>query len=370
VDGKLDRHQVVAVAQALARRGQRRAALDEYFKLVEEDPLDSRIWLKIGELFVSVCRPAAAVDVFGRLGDFYASQGFHAKAIAIFERALRVDAGALEVVSHLADLYALLGLRHDALRHLTRLAAAHARVERRREEAAVLRRVLELDPAHVAARARLLELSARLGPAGVEDDAPSTAGLLPAARVESQEHGCAELADLARHERSSSPPASFRIARVRCAPPGAAAIRLTTERRFLAALVEEQLVSPEQQALALAHATEAGTSLLSLLVHGGIVAEEALLAVVARTAGVPSIDLDDLPLDEMVVSLIPRQLALATSALPIHCAGPTLILAMSNPLDHAALRDVAFCTGRPVEPVAASARAIEAAIQRAYAPTN
>ena len=47
---KINKNKVIAAAQKYVQRGQYDRAIREYRKVVEEDPRDVRIWLKIGDL--------------------------------------------------------------------------------------------------------------------------------------------------------------------------------------------------------------------------------------------------------------------------------------------------------------------------------
>ncbi|MXZ70482.1 MAG: type II secretion system protein GspE [Acidobacteria bacterium] len=92
------------------------------------------------------------------------------------------------------------------------------------------------------------------------------------------------------------------------------------------------------------------------------------LALSARH-GVPSIDLARFDIEPEVVRLIPADAARQYQVVPIHRAGSTLTVAMSNPRDVAALDDLAFLTGCRVAPVVASRPAVEVALARYYRPS-
>ena len=46
----MNRNKTIAAAQKFVQKGQLAKAIREYLKIVEEDPRDVRIWLKIGDL--------------------------------------------------------------------------------------------------------------------------------------------------------------------------------------------------------------------------------------------------------------------------------------------------------------------------------
>ena len=107
---------------------------------------------------------------------------------------------------------------------------------------------------------------------------------------------------------------------------------------------------------------------LAALVDDEVVAEDALADVLAREAGTIVIDLDRGTLDREAVTFIPdaiarRYLAMAVALEP---GGRALRVAFANPLDAAALRDVAESTGRSVRALCAPLSALRRAIEREY----
>jgi 4-hydroxy-tetrahydrodipicolinate synthase len=60
---KINKNKVIAAAQKLVQKGQHDKAIKEYAKIVEEDPRDVRIWLKIGDLYVKKGSTAEAIEL-------------------------------------------------------------------------------------------------------------------------------------------------------------------------------------------------------------------------------------------------------------------------------------------------------------------
>ena len=89
------------------------------------------------------------------------------------------------------------------------------------------------------------------------------------------------------------------------------------------------------------------------------------LALSARH-GVPSIDLARFDIEPDVIRAIPPDAARRYQVVPIHRAGSTLTVALSDPRNVAALDDLAFLTGCRVAPVVTSAPAVDAALARYY----
>src|SRR4029077_8842563 len=110
-----------------------------------------------------------------------------------------------------------------------------------------------------------------------------------------------------------------------------------------------------------------GLLLGATLIQMGLLAEHDLMGLLQRQLGLPLVDLDTLPVDELAVAKVKEELARKYMALPVEIEGrKTLIVAMSDPLNVAALEDLRFQSGMFIQPVLASPRQIQEAIERYY----
>lgn len=80
----------------------------------------------------------------------------------------------------------------------------------------------------------------------------------------------------------------------------------------------------------------------------------------SQRSRVPTIELADLEIPDDVRALLPRQLCERYVVVPVARAGPSLIVALTDPDDADVLAAMAEAAGMPVEPVIASAEAITA----------
>jgi CheY-like chemotaxis protein len=95
-----------------------------------------------------------------------------------------------------------------------------------------------------------------------------------------------------------------------------------------------------------------GLRLCSLLVEAGA-KERAVLMVLARQLGVPGLVLSQSTIDIQALGLIPRAVAERHRVLPVYLDDDTLTLACADPGETELLKQVAFATGRQVQPVLA-----------------
>jgi type IV pilus assembly protein PilB len=131
-------------------------------------------------------------------------------------------------------------------------------------------------------------------------------------------------------------------------------------------LVKENLLSAEQLREARQQAQQEGGRLGAHITKLGLLEESELAEFVAKQYGVPSINLDEFEIDPAVIELIPEEVALKHTVIPVNRAGSTLILATADPSNIFALDDIKFLTGYTVQPVVAAEEAIRRAIDRYY----
>ena len=131
-------------------------------------------------------------------------------------------------------------------------------------------------------------------------------------------------------------------------------------------LVRENLVTPQQLREALDYQRTSGGRLGSNLVKLGIISDDVITAVLSRQYGVPSINLDLFHIETDVIKLIPQEVALKYTVLPISKVGATLTLAMADPTNVFAMDDIKFMTGLNVEPVIASEASIQMSVGKYY----
>jgi type IV pilus assembly protein PilB len=131
-------------------------------------------------------------------------------------------------------------------------------------------------------------------------------------------------------------------------------------------LVKENLLSAEQLRKARDEAKSSGGRLGAQITRLGFLQESELSDFVAKQYGVPTIDLEEFDVDPAVIQLIPEEVALKHTVLPVNRAGSTLIIATADPSNIFAIDDIKFLTGYNVEVVVASEDSIKRAIDRHY----
>jgi len=131
-------------------------------------------------------------------------------------------------------------------------------------------------------------------------------------------------------------------------------------------LVRENVLSKEQLRKACEQSSSNGSRLGAEITELGFMKEAELTDFVAKQYGVPSINLDDFDVDSEVISLVPEDVAMKHTVVPVNRAGSTLILATADPSNIFALDDIKFLTGYNIQPVVASEEGIRRALEKYF----
>jgi tetratricopeptide (TPR) repeat protein len=154
---------ILAAAQKFVERGQLDKALAEFAKVVQEDPKDTRTWLKMAELHAKRGAAGDATEIYLKTGEQYSEQGFFQKAVAVYKNVLKLSPGLVQGHAKLADAYKRLGLMSDAWSQFDLAAAAYQKAGKMPEALAALRQMVEISPENVVARIKLAEAASQAG---------------------------------------------------------------------------------------------------------------------------------------------------------------------------------------------------------------
>jgi type IV pilus assembly protein PilB len=131
-------------------------------------------------------------------------------------------------------------------------------------------------------------------------------------------------------------------------------------------LVERELVTPEQLDEALELQRTTGRRIGETLVEIGAVSGIEVALVLAEHLGVPFVDLRTQPPDPALAHLIPHEIALRYTALPVARWNEQLVIAMANPNDVFAVDDLRVVIGQPIIAALTDGEQLCTAISRAY----
>ncbi len=143
------------------------------------------------------------------------------------------------------------------------------------------------------------------------------------------------------------------------------------KKRLGELLLEEGLIDRFQLQAALAEQKKWGGRLGKHLIELGILSEEVLVKVLSKLMAIPSVDVGRLTIPRQVIDYVPLKTAEKFSLMPIgleDAAGgkKTIIVAMADPTNLAALDELRFTTGCNVRAVVSGDSSIERAIISYY----
>ena len=131
-------------------------------------------------------------------------------------------------------------------------------------------------------------------------------------------------------------------------------------------LVREDLISQDQLEQALIEQKSSGARLGYVLVKMGFVLEIEITKMLARQFHVPAVDLSRFEVDEKIIKLVPAEVALKHSVLPLKRDGRSLTVAMAEPGNMQIVDDLKFITRCDIVPVIAGEFTLRTAIEKYY----
>jgi tetratricopeptide (TPR) repeat protein len=130
----VDRDASLKAADKFLRQGQLDAAIKEYVRLVRAQPREWNAINALGDLYVQAGDAERAVSQFTRVADHLYTEGFFAKAAAVYKKSLRAKADDEHTLLRLADISIQQRVAADTKLYLRQLA--DARRERGNQEGA------------------------------------------------------------------------------------------------------------------------------------------------------------------------------------------------------------------------------------------
>ncbi len=135
-------------------------------------------------------------------------------------------------------------------------------------------------------------------------------------------------------------------------------------------LVKEQELTDEALRQALAHAGANKSNVLDFLVVEKKFSEEAVADSFARRLKIPRINLAATAPEPEAVKLAPEETARKHQMVPVKVEDRFLVVAMANPADMDAQRDIEFASGKALKVLVTTRTEILDALEKVYAPAD
>lgn len=141
---------------------------------------------------------------------------------------------------------------------------------------------------------------------------------------------------------------------------------LSLKDRITKKLLESEIIDQSQLDKALQFQKEKGGKLSQILIDLKYVKKKDLLVTLSQDLNIPLINLNKYSIDPTVIELVPREIARHYQLIPLSKMGPTITIAVADPLNIFALDDIKSLTGFDVRLVLADADDIISAIEEYY----
>ena len=136
-------------------------------------------------------------------------------------------------------------------------------------------------------------------------------------------------------------------------------------------LISEQLINEEELEAALEEQTsKRHIPLGQILVSRHLVTTDQIQRALAKKLGIPLINIKNFQILPETIQLVPEELIFKHKIMPLCSFDNKLAIALENPLNFDALEDLRFHTGKFIEPVMATEKDIENAIQMYYSSAS
>lgn len=101
----LPKEHLFDIAQKYIKKGQHKKAIKEYAKILDKDPKNIRVRLKLGDLYLKNGYKDKAIDEYMKVAQQYESDDLNFRATAIYKKILYLDQHLVDVYHKLANLY-------------------------------------------------------------------------------------------------------------------------------------------------------------------------------------------------------------------------------------------------------------------------
>lgn len=153
----LNKEKLLEQAKVFADQGKLDRAIQEYIKVLNMDPKDLRLKLRVAELYVKTKKMNEAIQAYQEVADSYCNDAFYLKAVTVYKNILRLNPSLLNVNRKLADLYEKMGLATDAIHQYQIVANMLEQKSMDEELMEVRRQIVAIAPDTPSHRVRLAE---------------------------------------------------------------------------------------------------------------------------------------------------------------------------------------------------------------------
>ena len=117
-------------------------AIDEYLKILEEDPKDHKAYYALGELYLKSNKNKEAIINLSKAAALFCRDGFYNKAKSIYEKILTIDDKIIEAREDLADVCQKTGNLNISITQFMLAAEGYEKIGKHDEASQMLQKAI------------------------------------------------------------------------------------------------------------------------------------------------------------------------------------------------------------------------------------
>ena len=106
----IDKEKILDAAQKYILKGQPKKAIKEYLRLIDSNPKDKRLYLKLGDLYLKNGENENAIKEYLKLAQLYEEDDLNFRAISAYKKVLSINPRFFDAFHSMAKLYLKEGL--------------------------------------------------------------------------------------------------------------------------------------------------------------------------------------------------------------------------------------------------------------------
>lgn len=158
-----DKNKLIESASKFIAKNQYDKAIKDLQKVIEIDPKNNQVALKIAELFLKLDRKDDACTYYDKAASIFRDSGFYDKAIAVYRQLLTINPVSSQTYLKLADLFRKKNLSAEAVSNYKVAIAIYEREGRVQDALKILQTITEVEPSNLPGRVKLAELYVKNG---------------------------------------------------------------------------------------------------------------------------------------------------------------------------------------------------------------
>ncbi|MCL5277914.1 MAG: tetratricopeptide repeat protein [Deltaproteobacteria bacterium] len=159
----VDKKKLIESASKFIAKNQLDKAIKDLQKVLELEPKNNQVALKIAELFLKLDKKQDAVNYYELASNMFRDSGFYDKAIAVYRQVLSLSPLSADNYLKLAELFRKKNLTAEAVSNYKVAIAIYEKEGKVQDALKILKTITELEPSNLPGRMKLASLYIKNG---------------------------------------------------------------------------------------------------------------------------------------------------------------------------------------------------------------